>query len=393
MLQFTTTATRRAAFILGFAALLVTSACGQSETDPYGVRAGEEDQVFDREGDFAGSHILVAYQGALRAAPTVTRTKEEALAKANALIGRLGDGEDFTALAKAESDGPSATLGGNLGAWTKGRMVPEFDAAMETLEIGEVTQEPVETDFGYHVIRREPMGAMYYTADIFFIGWAGAAPRVPETITRDSAAAAALADSVGDALTADNFDDLAAAHNDLSEQAEPLPTFVRSDPSVPAEVRDVLEGLAIGEVAGPVATPYGFAFLRRTRVVQRRAAHILLDHDASEFPEASDRSPEEARALAQALIDSLEADPERFAEFARTYSADRQAMQQGGDLGPWFKGGILPEFEGALDSLEVGETRATPLETPFGFHVIRRLDPKVPLVAEEAEVRDTPDAE
>jgi parvulin-like peptidyl-prolyl isomerase len=371
--------------LAAFALVLATAACGQTEQDTaYGIPEGEEDQVFDREGDFAGSHILVAYDGAMRADPSITRTKEEALAKAQDLIARLNDGANFAELAREESDGPSGTLGGDLGAWTKGRMVPAFDAAVETMEIGDVTQEPVETDFGYHVIRREPLGALYYGADIFFVAWEGtvAADRLPEPVNRDSAAAAALADSIGQALTEATFDDLAEEYNDLSDKAEALPIFVRNDPSVPEEVKGALQTASIGDVVGPVTTPYGFAFLRRTRVEQYRGAHILLDHSGAPFPNPTQRTPEEARELAVALIDSLQADPTRFAELSRAYSADQQRPEMGGDLGPWFKGAIMPEFEEAIDGLSFGELHPEPVETVFGYHVIMRLDPKVPLVPE-----------
>ena len=61
----------------------------------------------------------------------------------------------FIELAKAKSTGPSAKDGGDLGTFTKGQMVPEFGKAASALKDGQMTTEPVKTQFGYHVIYLE----------------------------------------------------------------------------------------------------------------------------------------------------------------------------------------------------------------------------------------------
>lgn len=72
---------------------------------------------------------------------------------ANALILKLENGADFVTLAKENSTGPSADNGGDLGYFAKEEMVPEFATAAFALNVGEYTKEPVQTQFGYHVIR------------------------------------------------------------------------------------------------------------------------------------------------------------------------------------------------------------------------------------------------
>ena len=57
-------------------------------------------------------------------------------------------------MAKKHSNGPSAVKGGSLGKWPKGRMVPAFDQAIAKMKIGGIS-DPVETPFGFHVIKRE----------------------------------------------------------------------------------------------------------------------------------------------------------------------------------------------------------------------------------------------
>jgi peptidyl-prolyl cis-trans isomerase C len=84
-------------------------------------------------------HILVA-------------TKEEA----EAVIKDLDAGKDFAAIAKEKTNDPSgADNGGDLGFFGEGQMVPEFEKAAFALANGTYTKEPVQTQFGWHVIKRE----------------------------------------------------------------------------------------------------------------------------------------------------------------------------------------------------------------------------------------------
>jgi peptidyl-prolyl cis-trans isomerase C len=79
-------------------------------------------------------------------------TPEEALAKANDLRTKIIAGADFSTVAKAESDDAgSGQNGGDLGPFKAGQMVPEFEKAAFTQEIGKIS-EPVKTQFGYHLI-------------------------------------------------------------------------------------------------------------------------------------------------------------------------------------------------------------------------------------------------
>lgn len=87
------------------------------------------------ETEFNASHILV-------------ETEEEALA----LVAALEGGEDFAALAREKSTGPSGPGGGSLGWFGKGSMVPAFEAAVLELETGAVSA-PVKTQFGWHVVK------------------------------------------------------------------------------------------------------------------------------------------------------------------------------------------------------------------------------------------------
>ncbi len=82
----------------------------------------------------------------------LVETKDEA----DAIIAELAaDDADFAELAREHSTGPSGPQGGDLGWFSADTMVPPFAEAVVAMENGTYTQEPVQTQFGWHVILRE----------------------------------------------------------------------------------------------------------------------------------------------------------------------------------------------------------------------------------------------
>ena len=77
----------------------------------------------------------------------------ETEAEARRLISRLDQGEDFAVLATAHSLGPSAKRGGDLGYFDPSRMVPAFSEAVQRLGEGRFSHDPVQTPFGWHIIK------------------------------------------------------------------------------------------------------------------------------------------------------------------------------------------------------------------------------------------------
>lgn len=93
------------------------------------------------------AHILIKVkEGATE------KEDKEALAKAEDLLKKIKRGGDFSQLAKDNSDCPSKTKGGELGFFSRGQMVPEFEEAAFKLKVGEVSGI-VKTQFGYHIIK------------------------------------------------------------------------------------------------------------------------------------------------------------------------------------------------------------------------------------------------
>lgn len=110
---------------------------------------------------------------------------------------------------------------------------------------------------------------------------------------------------------------------------------------------------------------------------QVRASHILF--------KTTENDEEEVRARAEQVLAEVEAGGD-FAALARKYSEDTTA-EQGGDLGFFGAGEMVPEFEQAAFSLGVGETSGL-VRTPYGFHIIKVTDRQEPISRPLDSVRE-----
>lgn len=104
--------------------------------------------------EIAARHVLIAYRGASQAAPSIVRTRADALRRAQEALSRLRAGEDFGVVATNYTDEPGgAERQGDLGRFTRDKMVKRFSDAAFALSPGQVS-EVVETQYGFHVIQR-----------------------------------------------------------------------------------------------------------------------------------------------------------------------------------------------------------------------------------------------
>ncbi len=111
-------------------------------------------RVIDKKknGNIRASHILISYQGALRAEEDQLRSKDQAERLARNLLGQVrSNPNSFSQLAEENSDGPTATAGGDLGFFKEGEMADEFYDFCNSNRIGTIGL--VETEFGYHVVQ------------------------------------------------------------------------------------------------------------------------------------------------------------------------------------------------------------------------------------------------
>ena len=148
------------------------------------------------------------------------------------------------------------------------------------------------------------------------------------------------------------------------------------------------ERVRVGEIAGPVKSAAGFHVLKvlerkqnkelpEVRIPQTRARHILLRVGPTQGEQvARDRAADFKRRI--------QAGQASFEELARQYSQDDSA-QDGGDLGWANPGQFTPEFERAMNSLDVRQV-SDPVVTRFGVHLIR-VDDRREQVLTDAEQR------
>lgn len=155
-------------------ALSITSitGCGALATSPAWVgggmemvapqRVAEEEARADREreriarqpNEVGAKHILVMHVQSKSKPDTVTRTRDEAKARAQSVLVKVRGGADFDQMVREFSDEPGAgDRAGDLGVFDRGQMVKGFSDAAFSLKVGEVS-EVVETPFGFHIIKR-----------------------------------------------------------------------------------------------------------------------------------------------------------------------------------------------------------------------------------------------
>ena len=122
--------------LISYAADKAISAVTVSDKDAEDYYNQNKERFMTEEGVNA-SHILV--------------DSEE---KALEILAKIKSGEiTFEQAAMENSSCPSGQNGGNLGDFGRGQMVPEFDSAVFAMEVGEISEAPVKTQFGYHLIK------------------------------------------------------------------------------------------------------------------------------------------------------------------------------------------------------------------------------------------------
>ncbi len=112
---------------------------------------------------------------------------------------------------------------------------------------------------------------------------------------------------------------------------------------------------------------------------ERRASHILIAVNG-------EKSDADAKKEADEIYKQLQADPSKFDQLAKSKSADPGSARQGGDLGFFQKGMMVPEFDNAVFSGKKGDLVA-PVKTQFGYHIIKIVDVKAAQAKPLKEVR------
>ena len=144
---------------------------------------------------------------------------------------------------------------------------------------------------------------------------------------------------------------------------------------LPAIDADQLFNLAPGAVYGPYVFGNYYAVSKsmgKKLGVNAKASHILISYEGTQVPNKKEqRTKEEAKAKAEALLAQVKANPDSFMMLAFSNSDDSSA-QQGGDLGYFSQNQMVKPFNDFVFNSSIGSIGL--VETPFGFHIIKVTD-------------------
>lgn len=304
------------------------------------------------------SHILLSLEG-----------KDEAAVRARAeeLLAQIKAGGDFEALARANSQDPvSASKGGDLDYFGKGRMVPEFESVAFSLPVGQMS-DLVRTPYGFHIIKvTDKKAAEVQPLD-------AVRPQITEQLkferaqTRVQDLATAIAGEVKSPADLDK----AAASRGLKVQESPL--FTRTEPipglGASPEVSEQAFTLEPGKVSAPLPTGTGIAFLTVTGSEAARVPSLAEVKERATADLKRKKAQDLARGKAQASAATLKA----AADFSAAAKASGLTLRTVDDLA---RGAAIPEVgpSPAVDqvafALPAGSV-SDPIVTPNGAVVLR----------------------
>jgi peptidyl-prolyl cis-trans isomerase SurA len=140
----------------------------------------------------------------------------------------------------------------------------------------------------------------------------------------------------------------------------------------------------VGEVSQPVRSSFGYHLLK-VHDIRENQGEILVAHIMKMFPK--DVTPE-IKAQLKVQIDSIYTLLKKgadFAELAKATSDDKRSAVQGGEMA-WFSSGrMIPEFANAAFAIQNIGDYSEPIETPYGYHIIKKLDTRPVATFEESK--------
>jgi parvulin-like peptidyl-prolyl isomerase len=138
---------------------------------------------------------------------------------------------------------------------------------------------------------------------------------------------------------------------------------------------EALSKLEANEVSDVVETPYGFHVIKRLKLEEILVRHVLIRHKKAKNAGDTKRKPAEAKALARKIAKQAKEGAD-FKELAKKHSEDKavelSSGNHGGLLPPFARGEMVTRFWQFAFALDVGKVSDV-VETPFGFHVIKRV--------------------
>lgn len=176
-------------------------------------------------------------------------------------------------------------------------------------------------------------------------------------------AKANLESVLGDFRTTDDVSSFVNMNSDAPYNAD-----FKFESQLPSDKKQELIALEVGQVYGPYKTSEAW---KATKLVETKkmadsakVSHILISTQGQNIQ----RSPEEAKNLADSLLSVIKTNPSKMAELAPEFSSDTGSAEKGGDLGWNNYGRFVPSFNEAVFNNEPGYKGV--VETRFGFHII-----------------------
>ena len=189
-----------------------------------------------------------------------------------------------------------------------------------------------------------------------------------------------------------NYENFLASNSDLPYENRFL---FKND--LPSEFADELFKLNEGETFGPYKDQgyYKISKLVATKQIPDsiKASHILVAYKGQQFAPDVTRSKEEAKSLADSLLNVINGDKTKFDELAAEFSSDRSNSANGGDLGYFGPGMMVSEVDDFVLNNNEGDLKV--VETDFGYHVVeikeqsnREKAVKIATIARELEASE-----
>ena len=210
--------------------------------------------------------IVVAWQGAEHAQPTVKLDKAQARARAIELIKEAKQQPDFAALAENHSDAPgSGQRGGHIGTYTREKWPEIYSGirnAVFALQVNEIAAEPFEAPFGQVIMRRCPVERA--RARHILIRYQGARSGGDKAAhTREQAEALAEKLLEQAKKPGADFAALAREHSEDSSAARGGDVGLRARGELARAFEKALFTMSPGQISGPVVTEFGFHIIQR----------------------------------------------------------------------------------------------------------------------------------
>jgi hypothetical protein len=352
------------------------------------------------------SEILVSFAGAERPRKfppvSVSRSQAEALTRAQNIARALKERPgEFATLAERYSDEPTSRSRGGYAGVRRALGVPSTIVdALGVLNEGQVSHV-IETEFGYCVVQRlkVPPDQTYSSDEIVIqhrdLKYQWTRPgrdirRTREEALLEANRVAGLAQKNPGAFrdlvhsASDGYDAIADGDLGLWSLYTPAP----GTEIAIAVSRLEMDGTTVVEDEG------GFHVLHRKPPTQRQwlqSEEIVVMHSKSSLSigdTPSSLSRQGALALATRVLHEWQRRPGSFAALSAKYCGQYRCKHP---RGPWRQGGGIPGLDGAIASLAPGEFAPAPIETPLGFHLVRRVAAAPEATSDEKFSFDVPD--